>query len=335
MDTAVAGGHGNASAEPGWLERLVASGTPADIAAVLLRVARARAECAGASVLWWEAGEALPQRWHADGCMQQHAAEDHAAQKLASGYLAANVDDEALSRAAMRAAAPAWADDGLRVAVPIALPAPAVLLLTLRDVDDAPALLAALEQPLRLAAPLLTRARKWTELENTNARLSHSEQLQRALFAISDLAGSERDMPDLLRGIHAIVGTLMYAENFFIALHDAERDTIRFLYFADVEDTAPRDPAREIPLASREHTLTWYVIRDGLPLMGRTSELQQQVSGPLLVYGPDSHDWLGVPMLRDGQVHGALVPRDPARRCRADPSRRDAGDDGRGPRGRR
>ena len=119
-----------------------------------------------------------------------------------------------------------------------------VLVLTLRDADDAPALLAALEQPLRLAAPLLTRARKWTELETTNARLSQSEQLQRALFAIADLAGSERDMPDMLRGIHAIVGTLMYAENFFIALHDAERDTIRFLYFADVEDTGAARPER-------------------------------------------------------------------------------------------
>ncbi|HMB43609.1 MAG TPA: EAL domain-containing protein [Luteimonas sp.] len=288
----MSGGHGNANAASGWLERLVASDTPADIAGVLLRLAMSRAECADASVLWWETGEALPVRWHGTQPVDDAAAD---------------VDDEALARVAMRHGAPVWEDDHLRVAMPLALPSPAVLLLTLRHAADGPGLLAALEQPLRLAGPLLTRARRWTELENTNARLSHSEQLQRALFAISDLAGSERDMPDLLRGIHAIVGTLMYAENFFIALHDAERDTIRFLYFADVEDTTPRDPAREIPLASREYTLTWYVIRDGLPLMGRTSELQQQVSGPLLVYGPDSHDWLGVPMLRDGQVHGALV----------------------------
>ena len=53
---------------------------------------------------------------------------------------------------------------------------------------------------------------------DSHQQLERSETLQRALFAISDLAGSERDMPSMLRGIHAIVSTLMYAENFFIVL---------------------------------------------------------------------------------------------------------------------
>ena len=40
----------------------------------------------------------------------------------------------------------------------------------------------------------------------------------------------------------------MYAENFYIALYDRERDSLRFLYFADVVDdqvllAGPRDPA--------------------------------------------------------------------------------------------
>jgi diguanylate cyclase (GGDEF)-like protein len=137
--------------------------------------------------------------------------------------------------------------------------------------------------------------------------IERSERLQRALFAISDLAGSSLDMPDMLRGIHEIVGTLMYAENFFIVLYSAERDTLRFLYFADVEDTRPRDPALEIPMHTRENSLTWYVIRDRKALMGSTEELLAQISGPMNIVGPDSHDWLGVPMLRDDEVHGAVV----------------------------
>jgi diguanylate cyclase (GGDEF)-like protein len=271
---------------PPWLERLVAGSTPSEIAEVLLQLVQVRPECAAASVLLWLDGESTP---------------------LLLGASGPDPDGIILARAALASGSHAWDDEHLRVAVPLAPPVQAVLLVTLTQPRIGPLLLAALDPPLRVAAPLLTRALKWTDLESTNARLSHSEQLQRALFAISDLAGSERDMPDLLRGIHTIVGSLMYAENFFIVLHDAERDSIRFPYFVDVEDTAPRDPDREIPLASRENTLTWYVIRDGLPLMGRTSELQQQVSGPLLVYGPDSYDWLGVPMLREGQVRGALV----------------------------
>jgi diguanylate cyclase (GGDEF)-like protein len=41
--------------------------------------------------------------------------------------------------------------------------------------------------------------------------------------------------------------------------------------------------------------------------MGAPAQLRSQVSGPLVVIGPDSHDWLGVPMLRDGRAVGAIV----------------------------
>jgi diguanylate cyclase (GGDEF)-like protein len=273
---------------PPWLERLVACATPTRIADVVLDLAQADPACDAACVLLW------PEL-------------TSGVAPTVLGDAAANADAGTLGFRAIQTGAPVWQEDRRRVAVPLAAPAPVVLQLAVADAQAGAALLAALQSPLRMVAPLLERALKAADLEDANARLSHSEQLQRALFAISDLAGSERDMPDVLRGIHAIVGSLMYAENFFIVLRDIERDTIRFLYFADVEDATPRDPDREIPLASREHTLTWYVIRDGLPLMGRTAELQQQVSGPLLVYGPESYDWLGVPMLREGQVHGALV----------------------------
>ena len=82
---------------------------------------------------------------------------------------------------------------------------------------------------MKLAGQHLRRALQLADLHQSHRQLEHSETLQRALFAISDLAGSDRDMPELLRGIHAIVSTLMYAENFFIVRHDAERQTFRFL----------------------------------------------------------------------------------------------------------
>ena len=137
-------------------------------------------------------------------------------------------------------------------------------------------------------------------------RLERSESLQRALFAISDLAGSDRDMSDMLRGIHAIVGELMYAENFYIVWHEIERDSIRFLYYVDVADPeAPGDV--EIALSTIEHSLTWHLLRGARPLMGSTAQLQSQVSGPLAIWGSHSQDWLGVPMVSDGRARGAVV----------------------------
>ena len=144
-------------------------------------------------------------------------------------------------------------------------------------------------------------------LRDTVGQLAQSDKLQRALFAIADMAGSDLDMPDLLRSLHRIVGTLMYAENLYIVLHDAGCDTLRFLYFVDLEDKDPYDPNVEIPLASVERSLTWYLLRDGKPIMGNVAQLQAQVSGPLTVLGPPPKDWLGVPILRDGRTVGAVV----------------------------
>jgi len=144
-------------------------------------------------------------------------------------------------------------------------------------------------------------------LRTTVAQLQKAEQLQRALYAIADLAGSDQDMPDMLLGLHRIISGLMYAENFYIALYDEAGDSLRFAYFADTVDQAGPEPHEDVPMARIERGLTWYLVKDARPMMGSSEELRSQMSGPLHLHGADSTDWLGVPMLRDGKVQGALV----------------------------
>jgi len=139
------------------------------------------------------------------------------------------------------------------------------------------------------------------------AQLAQAEQLQHALFAIADMAGSDVDMPQMLQGLHEIVGGLMYAANFYIVMYERERDVLRFLYYADTVDPDSASTDTEMPLAQLERGLTWYLIHDGKPLMGPSVSLMEQVSGPLRAMGADSADWLGVPMVRDGEVRGAVV----------------------------
>ena len=268
------------------LSRLAEAGTPREVATTIVRLARAQPQCESAIVAWALDAEGGPQ--------------SEPATQLGRDQLE-------LMHSATTRAQPAFSADGCRVAIRLFDTHPAILLLTAATSPGALHLVAEMSAQLKLAGRHMCRALESAELQTSLQRLERSESLQRALFAISDLAGSDRDMPDVLRGIHAIVGTLMYAENFFIVLHDAERDTLRFLHYVDAEDPLPPGENLEIPMNSLERSLTWYLLRDAKPLMGSTPELITQLSGPLALIGPEGYDWLGVPMLRDGRAQGAIV----------------------------
>jgi signal transduction histidine kinase len=139
-------------------------------------------------------------------------------------------------------------------------------------------------------------------------RLEQAERLQRSLYAIADLTGSSLERAEMMREMHQIVGTLMYAENFFIALYDSSRRTLRFVYFADVEDKAVPDPDADVHEDALTNSLTMALIRQGKPLMGSSAEISARLGIPQDEQsGPESEAWLGVPMLSGGEVRGAIV----------------------------
>lgn len=146
-------------------------------------------------------------------------------------------------------------------------------------------------------------------------RLDRAEKVQHALFAIADMAGADMDMQEMLRGVHAIVGELMYAENFYIALYYKDEDAIRFLHFVDTQDVLIANVTdltgeRIGPAISFERIrngITWHLISGGRALMGSIEQVREQVHGELSALGSDCYDLLGVPMVAGGEVRGAMV----------------------------
>ena len=79
------------------------------------------------------------------------------------------------------------------------------------------------------------------------ARLERLEAVQDAILAISRISASGNDISGFLREVHQIIGRIMYAANFYVALYDAADNTIRFVYEVDEVD-APLDPEKRFTL---------------------------------------------------------------------------------------
>lgn len=139
-------------------------------------------------------------------------------------------------------------------------------------------------------------------------RLARAERLQRALFAISDLANSDKDTQEVLHDLHQIIGRLMYAENFFIVRYDNNQETLQFIYFADTHDTDQPAINEKTPIADIPNSLTVAMLRHGKPIRGPSHEIRKALDlSRHHSLGPDSVDWLGVPMLDRNQVVGGVV----------------------------
>lgn len=128
-----------------------------------------------------------------------------------------------------------------------------------------------------------------------------AERVQAALFRIAEVTSTVPDMQSLYASIHAIVGELTYAQNFYVALADDDGATIRFPYFVDAVDPNPGAiaPGR---------TLTGYVLRSGQPLLCSPEVFARLASqGEVELIGGASLDWLGVPLKRGEKTFGVLA----------------------------
>ncbi len=128
-----------------------------------------------------------------------------------------------------------------------------------------------------------------------------AEELNSALYAIAARTHAAEDPQQFFAAIHNIVGQLMYARNFYIALYDPAAQLLSFPYFVDEEDPTPV-PKR------LGRGLTEYVLRTGEPLLATPAVFDALVQqGEVQLIGASSLDWLGVPLKSGSNCIGALV----------------------------
>ncbi|HSE43199.1 MAG TPA: PAS domain S-box protein, partial [Acidobacteriota bacterium] len=128
-----------------------------------------------------------------------------------------------------------------------------------------------------------------------------SQTQQAALYQIAEKANLAEDLQEFYRAIHNIVGELIQAKNFYIALLDSDSSVLTFPYFVDEVDSMPEP-------RSLAKGLTEYVLRTGqaeLISPARYDELAR--AGEVESVGTPSVDWLGVPLKAGDKAFGVLV----------------------------
>ncbi|SAK62143.1 diguanylate cyclase/phosphodiesterase with PAS/PAC sensor(s) [Caballeronia temeraria] len=154
-------------------------------------------------------------------------------------------------------------------------------------------------------------ARRTSELSKLNAALRHgiaererSEHLQAALYQIAELSSRPGDMMEFFRSLHGIVGELLYARNFYVALFETETGEVSFPYYVDEivqERPAPR---------RRQRGLTEFVIRERRPrLIDHSEALRLIEEGAFEIEHSEVRlrSWLGIPLFDGDVVRGVLA----------------------------
>ncbi|MFJ3487589.1 EAL domain-containing protein [Pseudomonas sp. NPDC090202] len=169
----------------------------------------------------------------------------------------------------------------------------------------------ALDRILHRAQLEETVARRTLELSRLNDALrsevadrERAEHLQSALFQITELSSQPGDMTDLFGRLHAIVGELLFALNFYIALFDDTTGEVTFPYYVDERLTRRPNPRRG------ERGFTEYVIRQRRPCLIDADEarrLENNGEITLLNEVNRSCSWLGIPLFDGDAVRGVLA----------------------------
>lgn len=150
--------------------------------------------------------------------------------------------------------------------------------------------------PVRAGGKIVGRA--WDFRDVTDQ--VEADRLRSSLFRIAEISRSAKDLDELFVSLHKIIGELMDATNFYIALQD-EQGLLSFPIFIDEMDVPPVGK-------TAAGGLTGWVLRNGKPLLANPETVEAMVErGEIEDIGAPSVDWLGVPLRSGSNAIGALV----------------------------
>ncbi len=137
------------------------------------------------------------------------------------------------------------------------------------------------------------------------AERRRAEQIQHALYQIADLSAAALEPEALAASLHRIIGELMVAKNFLIALNHPDTGELSVPYHVDERDTYT--PHQRFPPGAGMVSYVLQSRQAQLHDAGSIARLQAagKIKAPL--GNTDVTSWIGAPMLVNDQAYGVLV----------------------------
>ncbi|MDD2159576.1 diguanylate cyclase [Pseudomonas sp. MIL19] len=146
---------------------------------------------------------------------------------------------------------------------------------------------------------------RWSGDEQMRIAVAHditerkrNEALQTALYGISEVAHSAKDLFDLFEQVHQLISTLLPAASFSVALYDEQNEKLSFPY------PTIKQPKQVADAGPSVETLSAEVMRNGKTLL-----LSGHHETPTIqcCQVTSEYCWLGVPLKSHKGVIGALI----------------------------
>jgi diguanylate cyclase (GGDEF)-like protein len=127
-----------------------------------------------------------------------------------------------------------------------------------------------------------------------------SENIQAALFRITDLVSTSASLDDFFLSVHKVIEELMYAKNEYVALLSDDHKYIEFLYHVDQQDQNPI--RRKMKGNANSGGLTEKILLSGDVILFNRHEGDKKA-----VTGANCASYLGVPLQDGKRTFGVLA----------------------------
>ncbi|GJI88083.1 sensor domain-containing protein [Duganella hordei] len=147
---------------------------------------------------------------------------------------------------------------------------------------------------------------RWSEADQLRVAVARditankrTEAMQAALYAISEAAHASDDLPALFQRIHQIIGALLPAPVFGVALRGEHGQSLQFAYHASASGAVPPQPLAQL--------LGEEVLRSGLPVLVTPATLPSLSPALQAAAGLATDCWIGAPLATSHDLIGVLL----------------------------